>query len=147
MSLEDIRVLSDILFKELSRTFNQFLSALHDVSAEVALRASLRSAIWAITELLNLLLRCCMVMFNLLFPDRLVENGQVLLDILEELCSWALTHENEENTIGFEKVSLKCTYKDNYCTASSNEDIVASLHFMEPVNLSLPFLRSSLEVI
>ncbi|KAG5544441.1 hypothetical protein RHGRI_017012 [Rhododendron griersonianum] len=147
VSLEDIYSLSDILFKELSKTFNQFLSALRAVSVKRALRqASLHSAIWAITELLNLLLRCCMVILNLLVPDRALENGQVLLDILGELCSLGLPQENEENIIGFEKVSLKYTYKYNHCTASSNEDIVASLHFMEPVNPSLPFLRALLEV-
>ncbi|GFY85280.1 hypothetical protein Acr_04g0000180 [Actinidia rufa] len=145
----DISCLSDVLFKELSQAFKQFLSALHGIAASGDIgQASLHFDIQANAEQLNLLLRCCMVMLNLLVNDqyRLLRNGQILLDILGELCSLNLVQENEENIIGIEKVSREFTYKGNDCATSLTEDIIASLHFVEPVDPYLPFLCSLLEV-
>ncbi|KAL7263555.1 hypothetical protein ACSBR1_001670 [Camellia fascicularis] len=149
VSFEDICSLSDISFKELSKMFRQFLSVLPDVSASQSPGQSrMQVDIRATAEQLNLLLRCCMVLLNLLVADqyRLLENGQVLLDILRELCSQNLTNRNDNNTISFEKVYHKYIYNDNDCSTSFTEDIVASLHFMEPVDLRLHYLCTMLEV-
>ncbi|GFZ09749.1 hypothetical protein Acr_21g0003480 [Actinidia rufa] len=146
----DISSLSDVLFKELSQTFKRFLSALHGITASRDIgQANLHFDIEANAEQLNLLLRCCMVMLNLLVTDqyRLLRNGQILLDIQGELCSLNLVQGNEENTISIEKVSREFTYKGSDCATSLTEDIVASLHFVEPVDPCLPFLCSLLEVI
>ncbi|XP_057469958.1 uncharacterized protein LOC130758950 isoform X1 [Actinidia eriantha] len=148
----DISSLSDALFRELSQTFKQFLSALHGITASRDIgQASLHFDIEASAEQLNLLLRCCMVMLNLLVTDQycLLRNGQILLDIQGELCSLNLVQGNEENTISIEKVSREFTYKGSDCATSLSltEDIVASLHFLEPVDPCLPFLCSLLEVL
>ncbi|XP_057469959.1 uncharacterized protein LOC130758950 isoform X2 [Actinidia eriantha] len=147
----DISSLSDALFRELSQTFKQFLSALHGITASRDIgQASLHFDIEASAEQLNLLLRCCMVMLNLLVTDQycLLRNGQILLDIQGELCSLNLVQGNEENTISIEKVSREFTYKGSDCATSLSltEDIVASLHFLEPVDPCLPFLCSLLEI-
>ncbi|KAL6972223.1 mitogen-activated protein kinase [Sarracenia purpurea var. burkii] len=145
---EDIFCLSDILFQELYEMFMWFLSTLYDVSANHALgRTILHLDIQVTAEQLNLLLRCCLVMLNLLVHDqsRLLKKGQVL-SMLRELCSLNLIQGNEESTINFEKVSRAYTFDDNDCTTSLSEDIVASLHFMEPVDPCLPFLCALLEV-
>ncbi|GMP47994.1 hypothetical protein CsSME_00015505 [Camellia sinensis var. sinensis] len=129
--------------------FRQFLSVLPDDSASQSPgQARMQLDIRATAEQLNLLLRCCMVLLNLLVADqyRLLENGQVLLDILRELCSQNLINRNDNNTISFEKVYHKYIYNDNDCSTSFTEDIVASLHFMEPADLRLHYLCTMLEL-
>ncbi|XP_052203573.1 uncharacterized protein LOC127808903 isoform X3 [Diospyros lotus] len=149
VSLEDICGLSDALFKNLSVMFKQFLFSLQDVTPRQALvEASLCSHIEATSEQLNLLLRCCLVILNLLCFDqhRLLENGQVLLALLEELSSLTSVIGNEKISIGFEKVSCAYSYKDLDSASSFTEDLVASLHFIEPSDPCLPFLCTMLEV-
>ncbi|CAK9158135.1 unnamed protein product [Ilex paraguariensis] len=151
VAFKQICKLSSILFKELSKRFNKFFATLSDVSTRSALgQAGLPLDMRIAAETVNLLLRCCMVILNLLVPQQylLLENGKVLLEILRKLGSLDLVRTQDKDTISFEKsVSHGCTYIDKGCTTSVREDFVASLHFLEPSDPHRPFLCAMLEVI
>ncbi|XAR57459.1 hypothetical protein NMG60_11025612 [Bertholletia excelsa] len=149
VSFEDLCSLSDILFKELPEMFKQFISTMRDVSTSGAQGPkSLHLNTLETAEQLNLLLRCCMVMLNLLVSDqhRLLDNGQILLSILGKLFSLYPIQRNKESTISFEKFSCQYVYEGKDCATSFNEDIVASLHFVDPVDPCLSFICNMLEV-
>lgn len=145
--------LSDILFEELDRRFKRFFSDLHELSYS---GTDMRTGV---VEELTLLLRCCMVILNLLACDQnlLLEKGRVLLFIVKVLISLDAIGNCESegesergkrrrSCVSFEKsVSLECG--DGGCTTSVAEDFAASLCFLEPSDPCRPFLCALLEVI
>lgn len=148
VDFRDVQKLSEILFQELDGRFKQFFTDIHNVNSDTVMCAD------ALEELV-LLLRCCMVILNLLTYDQslLLEKGRVLLLILKVLVS--LNHgENESNgrstCIRVEKVvSRQCAFDDGDtgCTTSVAEDFAASLCFLETSDPCRPFLCALLEVL
>ncbi|KAG6659244.1 hypothetical protein I3843_03G016700 [Carya illinoinensis] len=147
VDFRDVQKLSEILFKELDGRFKRFFSDLHDVKSDTVMSAD------ALEEL-ALLLRCCMVILNLLDFDQdlLLEKGRVLLLVLKVLISLK-SGENESNgrstSVRVEKiVSRQCAFDDGDtgCTTSVAEDFAASLCFLEPSDPCRPFLCALLEV-
>lgn len=148
VDFRDVQKLSEILFKELDGRFKRFFSDLHDVKSDTVMSAD------ALEEL-ALLLRCCMVILNLLDFDQdlLLEKGRVLLLVLKVLISLK-SGENESNgrstSVRVEKiVSRQCAFDDGDtgCTTSVAEDFAASLCFLEPSDPCRPFLCALLEVV
>ncbi|XP_027149703.1 uncharacterized protein LOC113750003 isoform X1 [Coffea eugenioides] len=146
---EDIKRLSDVLFKELSQRFDQFFSALPNLSNNDAGDGNSASVMAEAAEIVNWLLRCCLVLLILLQDQQslLLEKAHVLLQVRRSLCSLNLNVKNERRGFRFEKsVSRACEYGENDCTTST-EDFMASLHFLEPSDSRLPLLSAMLEVI
>ncbi|KAL3513375.1 hypothetical protein ACH5RR_026092 [Cinchona calisaya] len=146
---KDIKRLSDVLFEELSQRFERFLSALrNDSSNKEVQNCNLAMDIAEAAEIVNWLLRCCLIVLILLQDQQsvLLEKGQVLLWILQSLCSLNLNVKNERRAFRFEKsVSRACEHGDSVCTTST-EDFVASLHFLEPSDSRIPLVSAMLEV-
>lgn len=144
----DLHCLADILFKKLDSRFQHFFSYLRDGKSGADMCAG------AFEELI-LLLRCCLVILNLLAYDQnlLLGKGRVLLLILKALISSNVREGESEKrscSVSFEKmVSRECEYVDgdNGCSTSVAEHFAASLHFLEPSDPYRPFLCSLLEVI
>lgn len=146
---EDIKRLSDVLFKELSQRFDQFFSALPNLSNNGTGNGNSASDMAEAAEIVNWLLRCCLVLLILLQDQQslLLEKAHVLLQVRRSLCSLNLNAKNERKGFRFEKsVSRACAYGENDCTTST-EDFMASLHFLEPSDSRLPLLLAMLEVI
>ncbi|XP_062152993.1 uncharacterized protein LOC133861263 [Alnus glutinosa] len=148
----DVHKLSDILFEELDRRFKRFFSDLHELSYS---GTDMRTGV---VEELTLLLRCCMVILNLVACDQnlLLEKGRVLLFVVKVLISLDAIGNCESESeserrkrrscVSFEKsVSLECG--DGGCTTSVAEDFAASLCFLEPSDPCRPFLCALLEVL
>ncbi|KAF8411882.1 hypothetical protein HHK36_004440 [Tetracentron sinense] len=157
LTFTDICNLSNSLFKELCRRFEQLFSALHHVTANVVFgQVSIYSDIWGPPEELTLLLRCCMVILRLLEFDQnlLLQKCQILLEILSKLCSpdvmlhiSCIAGRNKNSAISFKRsVSRECTYSSDGGITSSVEEFDASLCFIEQSDLFLPFLCSIHEV-
>ncbi|KAG8662599.1 hypothetical protein MANES_01G125500v8 [Manihot esculenta] len=143
--------LSDILFKELDRRFEEFFSALRGVSgAGGSGRHVLLADIWAKREELMLLLRCCMVLLILMAFNQslLIEKGRLILSVLSRLISIELTGgENEKSSITFKRsISLECAYLNVDCTANVTEEFFASISSLEPSDSCYTLLCGVLEV-
>lgn len=146
---EDIKRLSDVLFKELSQRFDQFFSALPNLSNNDIGAGNSASDMAEAAEIVNWLLRCCLILLILLQDQQslLLQKAHVLLQVRRSLCSVNLNVKNDKRGFRLEKsVSRACEYGENDCTTST-EDFVASLHFLEPSDSRLPLLSAMLEVI
>ncbi|KAL3845643.1 hypothetical protein ACJIZ3_003046 [Penstemon smallii] len=147
----DICELSNVLFKELEERFEQCFSSLCDLSANKDIReCSSNLGLYDTVEVVKLLLRCCMILLNLLAGklSLVLEKRQILLNILRKLSMPKLVEKTGQREIVFEKsVFHKCPLGDNGGNASSSaEKITASLHFLEPYNPLLFFLSKMLEI-
>ena len=158
----EVRKLSEILFEELDRRFKQFfVSDLRDVSRGT----KSGTEIWPSVDQLNLILRCCLVVLNLLEldPSYSYEKARVLLSIMKILVSFGSSGESERKrkrskrlrvvfTVKFEKLFsrefvLNSGVNGDGCITSLAEDFAASLCFVEPSDPCRPFLCAVLEVI
>lgn len=146
----DVHKLSDILFEELDRRFKRFFSDLYELSYS---GTDIRTGV---VEELTLLLRCCMVILNLLACDQnlLLEKGRVLLFIVKVLISLDAIGDCESENGRRKRRSCFCFEKsvsgecgDGGCTTSVAEDFAASLSFLEPSDPCRPFLCALLEVL
>lgn len=148
VDVNDLQVISDILFKELSLRFNSLFSSLNDVCASKDLgQGSIH--VRCTVEVLVLLLRCSMAILVLhIYDHKLVlEKGGVVLKILCKLCSLNLPKRKDKKDISLQNsVFHACTYDDGDFTTTSREELVASLHFYEPPNLQTSFAIAMLEV-
>nr|GMC91530.1 uncharacterized protein LOC109162950 isoform X1 [Ipomoea batatas]GMD95670.1 uncharacterized protein LOC109162950 isoform X1 [Ipomoea batatas]GME04011.1 uncharacterized protein LOC109162950 isoform X1 [Ipomoea batatas] len=148
VDVNDLRVISDILFKELSLRFNSLFSSLYDVCTSKDLgQGSIHMN--CTVEVLVLLLRCCMAILQLHIYDHnvVLEKGGILLKILCKLCSLNLPKRKDRKDISLQNsVFHACTYDDDDFTTTSREELVASLHFYEPPNLQTSFAIAMLEV-
>lgn len=146
----DVCGLSDVLFLELSKKFEQLFSALSCGSSNKKLEDSNSIPdICGTVEIVNLLLRCSLIMLNLLEHqhDHLLIKGKVILEIFRKLSSVNF-HTKQKNEMRFEKsVPHASINNDDDCITSSVEDFVASLHFLEPSDPCLHFVSSTIEVI
>ncbi len=153
----EVRKLSEILFEELDRRFKQFfVSDLRDVSRGT----KSGTEIWPSVDQLNLILRCCLVVLNLLEldPSFSYEKARVLLSIMKILVSFGSSGESErkrkrsKSSVKFEKLFsrefvLNSGVNGDGCITSLAEDFAASLCFVEPSDPCRPFLCAVLEVI
>ncbi|XP_002530558.2 uncharacterized protein LOC8269754 [Ricinus communis] len=154
--VKEIYDLSDVLFKELEWRFKELFSALHDVSATWGSgNSKLTTYIWAKSEELMLLLRCCMSMLDLIEFNHnlLMEKGKLLLSVLRRLFSFELSggggaDGNEKASTAFKRfVSVECPYVSGDCTTSVIEEFVASKSSSEPSDSCCTLLCAVLEVI
>lgn len=138
------------MFEELDRRFKRFFSDLYELSYS---GTDIRTGV---VEELTLLLRCCMVILNLLACDQnlLLEKGRVLLFIVKVLISLDAIGDCESENGRRKRRSCFCFEKsvsgecgDGGCTTSVAEDFAASLSFLEPSDPCRPFLCALLEVI
>lgn len=149
---KDICRLSYILFKELCKSFKQLLSSFHDVSPSRAAigPASSHPDMLVVAEELNLLLRNCIIILDLLDfrPDLCLENGQVLLMIVRILSLLESTGRNEKNAISFEQLfsSESACGQDSFTTLLTKE-FGASLSSLELSDSCIHLLSAMLEVI
>lgn len=151
VTTEDICGLSDVLFQELSRKFEEFFSAVFNPYSSKELGDdSSTTYMWGTVEIVSLLLRCCLVMLNLLQyqQNNLLIKGQVLLGIFQKLRSVNFSLKKEKKGMRFEKsIYRSCRKDEDGCTTSSMEDLVASLHFLEPSHPRRHFMSAIIEVI
>ncbi|XP_030546168.1 uncharacterized protein LOC115752213 isoform X2 [Rhodamnia argentea] len=146
---EDIRKLSEILYKELCERCQQLFSALPEISiSQKHARTLSTSKLWNIAEELTLLLRCCLSVLTLLSFDQnlILEKAQVLLSILSKLISFTSSGNDEGTSISFKRFRRERSYCENGYTTSVAEDLVASLHFLRPSDPHTSLLSALLEV-
>ncbi|KDP46954.1 hypothetical protein JCGZ_07971 [Jatropha curcas] len=151
LRFEDLHSLSDFLFNELDVGFKDFFSVLHDVPISTdSDQAVLVKNIWAKSEGLMVLLRCCMVLLILMEfnPELCTVKGRLLLSILGRLMSTELSGGgNDKNSLIFKRsISLECAYIIGDCTASVTEESVASITQLEPSYLCYTLICRALEV-
>ncbi|XP_010250864.1 PREDICTED: uncharacterized protein LOC104592977 isoform X1 [Nelumbo nucifera] len=145
--------LSNFLFKELQRRFEQLLSGLLDVSVNTATG---QDKVLNHPEDLTMLLRCCLIIMLLLVFDQsfLMEKCQILLVVLRKLCSPDLLLHvschmkgNEKSTISLKRsVSHERIYASDNSIISVVEELDASMSFSEQIGMPIPILCSMLEV-
>ncbi|TMW99733.1 hypothetical protein EJD97_002069 [Solanum chilense] len=148
-SSKDIETLSGILFEEMYERFDHLFSAPRDTSVNDQRQGILQKNMSKDAETFYLLLRCCMVTLTLLVSQHnlLLEKGKILLVLLRKLCSINTFAAGNRTKITFQKsVSHAFTSEDNDCRTTSTEDIVASLHFVEPSDPHTSFLCATFEV-
>lgn len=147
----DICELSDVLFQELSKKIEQLFSALSSGSSNKKLEdGNSIPDICGTVEIVNLLLRCSLVMLNLLEHqhDCLLVKGKVILEIFRKLSSVNFNMKQKNEEVRFEKsVPHLSINNDNDCITSSVENFVASLHFPELSDPCLHYVSSTIEVI
>ncbi|XP_010250866.1 PREDICTED: uncharacterized protein LOC104592977 isoform X3 [Nelumbo nucifera] len=144
--------LSNFLFKELQRRFEQLLSGLLDVSVNTATG---QDKVLNHPEDLTMLLRCCLIIMLLLVFDQsfLMEKCQILLVVLRKLCSPDLLLHvschmkgNEKSTISLKRsVSHERIYASDNSIISVVEELDASMSFSEQIGMPIPILCSMLE--
>eukprot|EP00268_Persea_americana_P049906 TRINITY_DN5391_c0_g1_i3.p1 TRINITY_DN5391_c0_g1~~TRINITY_DN5391_c0_g1_i3.p1 ORF type:complete len:662 (-),score=92.06 TRINITY_DN5391_c0_g1_i3:315-2300(-) len=158
LKFEDMVRLSDMLFNEVRRQFGLLVSG-------VGLPPEMTSStdnnqhfnIMIPFEHFALLLRCCMAILQLLEfdPSVVLEKCQILLTILERLCSLdlilhAACHkvQSGESIFCFKKsVSHECKYTlDDAAVSCIREELDASMHFAKQGCSSVALLCSILEV-
>ncbi|XP_019157703.1 PREDICTED: uncharacterized protein LOC109154343 isoform X2 [Ipomoea nil] len=148
VDVNDLRGISDILFKELPLRFNNLFSSLYDVCTSKDLgQGSIH--VNCTVEVLVLLLRCSMAILELHIYDHnvVLEKGGILLKILCKLCSINLPKRKDRKDISLQNsVFHACTYDDDDFTTTSREELVASLQFYEPPNLQTSFAIAMLEI-
>lgn len=146
----DICGLSDVLFQELSKKFEQLFSALSSASSNKKLGDdSTISDICSAVEIVKLLLRCSLVVLSLLEHQQnyLLTKGKVLLEIFRKLSSVNFNMKQKNEEMRLEKsVPHSSINNEDDCITSSVEDFVASLHFLEPSDPCLHFVSSMIEV-
>ncbi|XP_010032568.2 uncharacterized protein LOC104422051 [Eucalyptus grandis] len=146
---EDICKLSEILYEELCEKSQQLFSALRETSIgqEHARTPSLPELCNNVEEL-TLSLRCCLSVLTLLSFDQnlILGKAQVLLSILSKLISFTSSGSDEDDSISFKRFHRECNYCENGCTTSVAEDLVASLHFLQPSDPQRSLLSALLEV-
>ncbi|KAK3006088.1 hypothetical protein RJ639_016532 [Escallonia herrerae] len=143
----DICRLSESLSQEFYKRFMQLLTAIRDTSATSAL-GRLRSDTWPAAKELYLLLRCCLIVFNMLvLQQHLVENGRILLLIIRCLSLLDLNGGKHNSVINLGQL-LTCEgkYKDSDCTTFVTVELVTSLSSLEQSDPCIPFLSVMLEV-
>nr|XP_004250424.1 uncharacterized protein LOC101254861 [Solanum lycopersicum] len=148
-SSKDIETLSGILFEEMYERFDHLFSAPRDTSVNDQRQGILQKNMSKDAETFYLLLRCCMVTLTLLVSQHnlLLEKGKILLVLLRKLCSINTFAAGNRTKITFQKsVSHAVTSEDNDCRTTSTEDIVASLHLVEPSDPHTSFLCATFEV-
>lgn len=147
---EDICKLSEILYEELRERSHQLFSALREISiSQKHARTLSSSKLWNNVEDLPLLLRCCSSVLTLLSFDQnlILEKARVLLSILSKLISFTSSGNDEGTSISFKSFHRECSYSENGYTTSVAEDLVASLHFLQPSDPHRSLLSALLEVL
>ncbi|KAI3440075.1 uncharacterized protein J3R85_004046 [Psidium guajava] len=106
------------------------------------------SKLWNNVEELTLLLRCCLSVLTLLSFDQnlILEKARVLLSVLSKLISFSSSENDEDASISFKRFRRECSYCENGFTTSVAEDLVASLHFLQPSDPHRSLLSALLEV-
>ncbi|CAI9755953.1 unnamed protein product [Fraxinus pennsylvanica] len=145
----DVCRLSDVLFKEINERFKHFLALCENLASKNFEEVSSHSDLLDAAEIVNLLLRCCLVLLILLVAQQnlFLEKGLILFRILRQLSSPNSLVRKEKSAFNFEKsVSHECARGDSNCTTSYAEDFTASFYILEPSNLYLFFQSAMLEV-
>ncbi|XP_030550843.2 uncharacterized protein LOC115755541 isoform X2 [Rhodamnia argentea] len=146
---QDICKLSENLYEELCERSQQLFSALRENSiSQKHARTLSTSKLWNNVEELALLLRCCLSVLTLLSFDQnlILERTRVLLSILSKLISFSSSENDEEASISFKRFRWERSYRENGFTTSVAEDLVASLHFLQPSDRHRSLLSALLEV-
>ncbi|KAJ8773617.1 hypothetical protein K2173_005863 [Erythroxylum novogranatense] len=148
---KDIQQLSDILFTDLAGKFKHFFSVFRDVSSLAGAngKSVLTQNMWVVVGELTLLLRCCLVVLDLIAFDHnlLMEKSRFLLLLLGGLISVGLNCGNEKISMSFTKwVSRECGYVSGYGTTSATEDFVTSIRLCKPSDPCYRFMCPVLEV-
>lgn len=151
IKFKDIHDISGVLFEKLDAKFEEFFSALSDVSTSQARRKSIfHPDVNAAIEEMTLLLRCCIVIVALLggFDDKVVvEKGLVLLSLLRKLLSVELSKGSWKISEDIQKsFSYKSVLFDDGCTTSVVEDVVSSISLLQPSDPFHALLCALLEV-
>lgn len=147
---QDIRKLSEILYEELCERSQQLFSALQEISTSQKHARTLSSSkLWNNVEEPTLLLRCCLSVITLLSFDQnlILEKARVLLSILSKLISFTSSGNDEDTSISFKRFHRECNYSENGYTTSVAEDLVASLHFLQPSDPHRSLISALLEVL
>ncbi|EPS59319.1 hypothetical protein M569_15491 [Genlisea aurea] len=122
----DALVLSDVLFREVERRFEEMFSRLlvDDPDKDSHLTDAM--------EVMTLLFRCCMLLLILLeaCKNHTLEKGLVLLRLLKKSISLKTSENGSGKAHGFESSSERKS--DNGVFGSSVKDFTASLQFLEP---------------
>ncbi|KAL2513304.1 hypothetical protein Adt_18904 [Abeliophyllum distichum] len=145
----DVCTLSDVLFKEITERFKHSLALCENFANKNLGEVSSHSYLLDAAEIVNLLLRCCIVLLTLLVVEQnlLLEKGLVLFRVLRQLSLSNSVARPEKSAFKFEKsVSHERAHRDSDCTTSYAEDFTASFHFLEPSNLHLFFQSAMLEI-
>ncbi|KAK4413360.1 hypothetical protein Salat_2748600 [Sesamum alatum] len=147
VTVGDICELSNVLFKELEERFEQLFLNFCRISANKDLgESSNHLDLCNAVEIMNLLLRCCMLLLTLhtAKPSLISEKGPILLRILRKLSSPNLVENTGKHAFVFEKsVFRECAPADNGCSTSSVEGFTATIQLLEPRN-PLLFLKSTM---
>ncbi|XP_056175994.1 uncharacterized protein LOC115674074 isoform X2 [Syzygium oleosum] len=106
------------------------------------------SKLWNNVEEPTLLLRCCLSVLTLLSFDQnlILEKARVLLSMLSKLISFTSSGNDEDTSISFKRFHRECNYSENGYTTSVAEDLVASLHFLQPSDPRRSLISALLEV-
>lgn len=143
---KDLCRLSDILFKEFCKRFKQFNSALSVSSDSRADKQAISHPdMLASSAELNLLLRCCLKLQDLLKQQSINdENGRCLFVILRTLSQFV---SSGESSISLEHMcSSKICYGDDGSASISAKEFVALICSLELTDSCYPVLSSIIEV-
>lgn len=149
----DVCMLSNSLFGELAERFEKISSTSLDISenknqSENKSESDLH--LFDAVEVVNLLLRCCMLLLTLLAAQQnlMLDKGQILLRVVKKLCSPSWVENKGKHDFIFNKsVFSRCDLGNKGCSTSFAEDFTASLQILEPCNTLHFFMSTMLEVI
>lgn len=142
VTIKDMCRLSDILFKEFCKQFNSVLCVGSDSEGDK--QAISHTKLASVAEL-NLLLRCCLKIQDLLKRQNIHdENGRCIFVILRTLSQLA---SSGESSIRLEHLnSCKINYGDDGSTNISANEFVAFISPLKLTDSCIPVLSSIIEV-
>ncbi|XP_073017706.1 uncharacterized protein [Primulina eburnea] len=152
VTFEDVCVLSNSLFAELAERFEKISSTLLDISENESRSENESESdlhLFDDVEVVNLLLRCCMLLLTLLAAQQnlMLEKGQILLRVIKKLCSPIWVENKGKHVFIYNKsVFRRCDPGSKGCSTSFAEDFTASLQILEPCNPLHFFMSAMLEV-